>query len=195
MSVHRYIALDTEATGNDFSNSQVIQCGAIFLDENMKEISRKEWNINYKKDMFGWMEEAAEVHGIGKEDSMVHGVEPQQFLDEFEKEIIKVYGIYAGSTLHIIAVNAYFDYLMLKLLWDKFKDEEFPICRRTMDLNTLGLLILGFGGMNSMIEEFDIEVDESRRHSALYDAEMHLVVFNKLIEMGNKKGIQFNNQD
>ena len=188
--MHRFISLDTEATGVDFCSSQVIQCGAVFLDERLQPTGRKEWNINYVPEKFSWDEEAAAVHGVSKEQALTHGVAPEQFLKEFEQEIVKRYGIRGEIELHIIAANAHFDYLMLLALWDAYRsDYELPLSRRMMDISSLSLAILGDVGMTTMLEKLSIEIDDEKRHSALYDAELHLKVFHALLTVARQEGV------
>ena len=175
---HRYIALDTETTGIDFCSAQVIQCGVIFLDENIQETERVEWNVNYIPDMFSWNAESATIHKIPQEVAVAHGLSPEEFLTLFEKNIIRHYGL--ESEIHIIAANGYFDYVMLLHLWEKYRQEPFPLSFRIMDLNTLGLYLVGISSVSQLIEYFSIEVEESKRHSALYDAEIHLRLYEKM---------------
>ena len=188
--MHRYIALDTETTGIDFCSSQVIQCGAIFLDESTQPIHKKEWNINYIPEKFSWDTEAEEIHGIAKSTSQTHGVAPEVFLKEFEQEIVKHYGINADSELHIIAANAHFDYIMLDMLWNAYRtDTALPLSRRMMDISSLALLVLGDVGMTTILEKLGISTDDGKRHSALYDAELHLKIFHTLVSIARQEGI------
>ena len=101
--MHRFIALDIESTGVDFCSSQVIQCGVVFLDKDIQSVGTREWNINYVPGKFSWDDEAEEVHGISAEQAKTHGVDPEVFLKEFEREIVKRYGIAEDIELHIIA--------------------------------------------------------------------------------------------
>ena len=188
--MHRFIALDVESTGVDFCSSQVIQCGVVFLDKDLQSVHSREWNINYVPGKFSWDDEAAEVHGIGLEEAKKHGVEPDVFLKEFEQEIVKRYGIDEDIELHIIAANAHFDYLMLKLLWDTYRsDVELPLSRRMMDITGLALVALGTAGMSTILESLSIEEDDDQRHSALYDAELHLKVFHALLTVLRQEGV------
>ena len=188
--MHRFIALDVESTGVDFCSSQVIQCGAVFLDKDIQSIGTREWNINYIPEKFSWDDEAEAVHGISAEKAKEHGVSPEDFLKEFEQEIVKRYGIEEDIELHIIAANAHFDYLMLKLLWDTYRsDVDLPLSRRMMDITALALTALGTAGMSTTLETLGIEEDNDQRHSALYDAELHLKVFHALLTVLRQEGV------
>ena len=188
--MHRFIALDVESTGVDFCSSQVIQCGVVFLDKEMQSTGTREWNVNYVPEKFSWDNEAEEVHGISIEDAKTHGVDPEVFLKEFEQEIVKQYGIAEDIELHIIAANAHFDYLMLKALWDAYRsDIELPLSRRMMDITGLALTAIGTAGMSTILETLGIEEDDDKRHSALYDAELHLKVFHALLTVLRQEGV------
>lgn len=187
--MHKYIALDVESTGVDFCSSQVIEVGVVFLDDSLQPVDRREWRIKYKEDKFSWSDEAAKVHGISKEEALSSGLEPEIFLKEFEQEIIKRYGLNASHNLHIIAANAYFDYLMLCLLWNTYRKEELPLSRRLVDLTSLAFLILGNAGMTTILEELGISSVDAKRHSALYDAELHLKIFHSLATVAKQEGI------
>ena len=188
--MHSFISLDTETTGVDFCSSQVIQCGVIFLDSKLQPTGRREWNINYVPETFSWDTEAEEVHKISLEDAKSHGISIELFLKEFEQEIVKHYGIHADSELHLIAANAYFDYLMLDLLWNTYRsDSALPLSRRVMDLTPLSLLVLGDTGMTTTLEKLGIATDDEKRHSALYDAELHLKIFHALATVARQEGI------
>ncbi|MCY4576899.1 MAG: exonuclease domain-containing protein [Candidatus Kaiserbacteria bacterium] len=188
--MHRFIALDVESTGVDFCSSQVIQCGAIFLDEKMQAVGSREWDIKYISEKFSWDADAEEVHGISMEQAKTHGVAPEVFLKEFEQEIVKRYGISEDIELHIVAANAHFDYLMLQRLWDAYRsDTALPLSRRMMDITALALAALGVAGMSTTLEVLGIEEEENKRHSALYDAELHLQVFRALLGVLQQEGV------
>ena len=192
--MHKFIALDTETTGVDFCSSQVIQCGAVFLDDTLQAVRSKEWSIRYMPEQFSWDSEAEEVHGIPQATALEYGLSPESFITEFEREVITHYGTRDLHDVHIIAANAYFDYLMLDLLWKRYRPGyPLPLSRRVMDLSSLSLLILGTAGMTTVLEELEIVEDEGKRHSALYDAELHLTMFHKLIERAQRNGISLLN--
>ena len=177
------IALDTETSGVDFNASQVISCGAVFLDEMLNPIHKEEWLVNYKPDLFTWCEDAAEVHGINREVSLNHGLEPEVFLAQLEKSLIKHYSINSINRIHIIAANAYFDFLMLRNLWSKYRDDQIPFSFRTVDIVSIGLALTGEISTKYISKKLGIEVDKEKKHSALYDAEMHLEMYKKLLEI------------
>lgn len=176
----RFIALDVETTGVDFQRSQVIQCGVVFLTPDLQETGTTEWNINYDPDAFDWNVEAEEIHGIPKEQARIHGISIDAFLTVFEKELFKHYGIGIDRHLHIIAANAHFDFMMLKLLWEMYRKTPFLLSHRFADINSAGLVLFGEAGMSRLMDILNIENDKDKRHGALYDAQLHLAIFNTL---------------
>ena len=178
--MHRFIALDTETTGVDFNYSQVIQCGAVFLREDLEPAHRREWNVNYDREAFAWDKAAEEVHGISEAGAMVHGVDVETFLREFEHDIFRCYP--GQAEIHIIAINAYFDFLMLESLWRKNRNTPLPLSRRVVDLSSIGLFLFGEAGTGTMLSLLGIEYEKEKQHSALYDAELHLQLFRAFSE-------------
>ena len=153
---------------------------AIFLDEELNQLHKEEWLINYKPEEYSWCEEAEGVHKISKETALTHGVEPEVFLNDFEQKIIKTYGTEAVGNVKIIASNAYNDLLFLRKLWEKYKKEDFICSYRTVDISSIGTMLGdGYGSTRSLVNLFNIEPieDEEKRHTALYDAEIHLKIY------------------
>ena len=179
-----YVALDTETTGVDFCNSQVIQCGVVFLDENFSVIKEREWNVNYIPQEFDWDEKAEKIHKIDRASSQMHGVEADVFFRELQEEITSIYGNIAPENLKMIAANAYFDFIMMQQLWKKlYPTDRFFFSHRLVDINTLGVILTGVHSFGGLIRYFGIEEDENLRHSALHDAQLHHQVFLKLRSM------------
>ena len=181
MKAHQFVPLDTETTGVDFCSSQVIQCGIVLIDTQFNQIFEKEWNINYKPDKFSWDSESEKIHGISKEEALKHGLEPEEFLKDFEKELIKHVGL-PFPELHILGANSYFDFTMLKKLWDTYRSDEFIFSYRTVDISSLSLSLFNISGLKSVSEYLGIEIEESLAHSALYDAKLHLKVFKECMK-------------
>ena len=178
------IAADGEFSGLDYCSAQLISFGAIFLDENLNSLHKEEWLINYKPEEYSWCDEAEEVHKISKENALTHGVEPEVFLNDFEQKIIKTYGTEAVGNIKIIASNAYNDLIFLKKLWEKYKKEDFICSYRTVDISSIGTLISeNCDSTYSLVDFFNIELtDDKKRHTALYDAEVHLKIYKCLKE-------------
>ena len=153
------IALDTETTGVDFNTSQVISCGALFLDDRLNVIHKEEWLVNFKPDLFVWSDESAEIHGINKEIALNHGIEPEVFLKQLEKALIKHYSINSINHIHIIAANAYFDFLMLRNLWNNYRDDQIPFSFRTVDIVSIGFALMGEISTKYITKRLGIEVD------------------------------------
>ncbi|MDD9867815.1 MAG: exonuclease domain-containing protein [Candidatus Campbellbacteria bacterium] len=180
------VALDTETSGVDFDTSQVIQCGAIFCDKDLNELCECSWNVNFLADEFSWDEESEEIHKISREEAETHGVDPNKFIEEMEKNINNNYD--AQTELLILAANAYFDNLMLKSLWGRYaKDKRFPFSYRTIDLSSFGMGLFGETGFSKLRERLGIEGDEDMLHNAMYDARLHLSTYRAILEYINKR--------
>lgn len=178
---YNWIALDTETTGISFLNSQVIQVGAIFCDERLKKLHGQQWNINFDPDRYLWTEDAEAVHGITIEEASTHGVSALEFIDEFRTLLKTLYGTTSASQFATIGVQAYFDYVMIQNSIFEPNGDRFPVSFKMVgDLSCLGYHTNGITGLDRQLEHYGIKCDNSKRHSALYDAEMHLKLFRKL---------------
>ncbi len=179
----KFIVIDTETTGLDFDKSQVIQCAAIFLNDENESVFKKEWLINYEEDKFLWDEVSASIHKIDREVAKTHGISIEDFLKDLEHFVVKYYGfINFTSDLHIVGANSYFDYLMLLNIWKKTRGEEdFLFSHRNFDLGTIGYSVLGVYGLKKISEELGIKTDDEKTHNAMYDAELHYKVFKSLL--------------
>ena len=182
MREYLWMPIDTETTGVSFLKSQVIQLGVIFCDEKCHEISRHEWNINYEPADYEWTDGAEAVHGIPVEEALDHGVDREDFIDEFETALKNAYGNAAPSKIIGVGVQSYFDYLMTQnSIYEPF-DKKFPVSYKMLgDLSCIGHHSIGESALDAQLNHFGIECDNSMRHSALYDAEMHMKLFRKLI--------------
>ena len=184
MKKYYLIAADGEFSGLEHCSAQLISFAAIFLDEKLNSLHKEEWLINYKPEEYSWCEEAEGVHKISKENALTHGVEPEVFLTDFEQKIIKTYGTEAVGNVKIIASNAYNDVIFLKKLWEKYKKEDFICSFRTVDLASIGTMLgENYDSTYSLVDFFNIELtDDKKRHTALYDAEVHLKIYKCLKE-------------
>jgi DNA polymerase III epsilon subunit-like protein len=177
-----WVGYDTETTGVSFLNSQVIQVGAIFCDENLNEITRDQWNINFQPNKYEWTSGAEEVHGIPMEEALVHGLDAWDFITSFDNAIKECYGTsYQVKNVYIVGVQSYFDYVMTQNSIYEPNNAKFPMSYKMLgDLSCLGHHLTGVSALNNQLDEHGLEFDNSQRHSALYDAEMHISLFRKL---------------
>lgn len=176
-----YVGFDTETTGVDFNESQVIQVGAVFCNENLQTIEDFKWDINYEPDNFEWTQGAQDVHGITKEEAMVHGIDRSDFKIEFEEILKQMYGKnYNPANVRLVAAQCYFDYLMCKgSFWGFGRKAKLPVSHRLIDINCIGDFSVGITNLSGNIAFFDVENDDTKRHDALYDAHKHIEVYRK----------------
>jgi oligoribonuclease (3'-5' exoribonuclease) len=173
-----FIGIDCETTGTDFNSSQVIQIGAVFCDGDLNILHGQEWNISFVQDSFTWSSSAEAVHKIPMEVAVhEHKTSISAFRDEFSQLIKTYYGKNCLSKdIRIVAAQTYFDYVMiLNSLYDGL-EKDLPFSHRLIDVNSIGFL-WGRSSLRTNAEYFGITVDETKLHSALYDAELHIKVF------------------
>lgn len=184
------LGFDTETTGVDFFQSQVIQVGAVLCDVNLNEVAKKQWNINFDEENFTWTSEAEAVHGISKKTAMDHGVSTDTFIREFFEWISSWTKLKNRkdfeNKVYIVGANCQFDYNMCKhSLYDMCTDSDYSFIpfsyRMLYDVNALGNFVVGKNSLGSLMNHFGIKSDETKRHSALYDAEMHIKVFRSIL--------------
>ncbi|MDI9325351.1 MAG: exonuclease domain-containing protein [Alphaproteobacteria bacterium] len=176
-----FVAFDGEMSGLHLYDSQMISCGAIFLDADQNEIERCEWLINYDQTQFShWDEESALIHRIPLDQARTHGIQVEGFLNEFHKKIVKHYGWGQGQRVHFIGANAYFDFLIFENMWRKYRSDPCIISYRTVDLSSLGFLLVGSAGLSSLAKKLGVPLDEEKKHNAMYDTNLHFEVYKKL---------------
>ena len=160
------VGLDTETTGIDFIDSQVIQVGAVFCDEKCKPIESYEWNINFQEDSnFVWTEGAERVHKISLDTAKKHGIEPSEFILEFDETIKQIYGnSIHPKDLRIVGAQSYFDYIMMELsIYKKFGNgSKFPVSHRVLDINGIGSFAFGCDSFGKNMEHFGIDSDKDK---------------------------------
>jgi oligoribonuclease (3'-5' exoribonuclease) len=178
-----FIGIDTETTGLDFNKCQVIQIGAVFCDKDLNVLHEQEWNIRYSTD-YEWDEGAEKVHNIPIEVALAHETEFFEFRDEFKALIKEHYG--SGclkKDIRVVAANTYFDYMMLMNSVYHGKENKIPFSHRLIDVNSIGWL-WGQTSLHDNMKYHGVTVDESKLHSALYDAQKHMEVFSKQFSRG-----------
>lgn len=180
-----WVGFDTETTGISFINSQVIQVGAVFCDDELNELHRQEWNINYKDHdpRFVWTEGAEKVHGISKQNAMVHGLDDVEFILEFEETLKRIYGSnYKIKNTISVGAQAYFDFVMCMQSLYEPNRKNFPMSYRQLgDVSCLGHAATGIAALDQQLKNYGINPDNSKRHSALYDADCHMKCFKSIV--------------
>jgi DNA helicase-2/ATP-dependent DNA helicase PcrA len=158
-SIHnkRYVIFDTETTGLDTKNDDIIQIAAIAV-ENNKIVDKLNLFIRTEKSL----NNSTEIHKITEEFLAKNGIQREQALRMF-------FGFVRDSTL--IAHNLNYDWDILKSNVEKsnLKNINFD---RYLKFDSLKIAIKCFSSLNSyklekLLEEFNLEGNNS--HNALDD--------------------------
>jgi DNA polymerase III epsilon subunit-like protein len=180
-----WVGLDTETTGISFLTSQVIQVGAVFCDEDLNTLHQQEWNINFKSDdpRYVWTKGAQDVHGITQEQATVHGLDDLEFIIEFQETLKSIYGSnYKVKDTFSVGAQSYFDFVMLQNSLYEPNNKNFPLSYRQLgDITCLGNAATGITGLDKQLKNYGIVTDNSKRHSALYDADCHMQLFKSIV--------------
>lgn len=183
---------DTETTGVSFLNTDIIEISLILSEVPggshvpLKTIDMK---VNLPE-TYVWTKGAEEVHGISEETAKTHGVSQAEAIKTINTAMMMVYGN-KRSDVRLVGANAYFDYVQLQNMYERNGAGNLPFSYRMIDVNQMGLL-LGCGESLSKISKFlKLDVDESKKHGAEYDAKLHRTVFYKLLTLAEEKGISF----
>lgn len=183
-----YLGFDTETTGLDYRKHQVIQVGAVLCDEELNVIAEAEWNIVFNARRFQWDKGAENVHGITEVEAVTGGrrFSIDSFKIAFRDWLIKntkiLTIIESKRNIYLVGANCTYDYGMMKYSIYDGDEDQIPYSHRMLyDVNTLGNFVVGKSSLGTLMKHFNISADESKRHSALYDAQKHIEVFRSIL--------------
>lgn len=180
---------DTETTGVSFTLTDVIEVSFIMEDVNGRRLGDFETKINLPE-TFVWSHEAEKVHGINMSTAKTHGISQSDACEMMMHAFKKAYGT-EYNKVRLVGANSYFDYVMLQNMFEKNGRERLPFSHRVIDVNQMGFLLGKGTKLDDLIENYNIEVDESIRHTALHDAYLHMEVFHALKEDAQNRGLIF----
>lgn len=177
----RFIIIDIETTGQNKRIHDIIQLGAVKLDNECNitdkfTINIKPLNPNY------WSIKAEEIHKMSKEYILQNGIECNKAFEEFEKWVGN------PKEYYLSAWGVYFDINFLVEQYEKI-NRPYPFSYRTLDVASvvrfyLTVLTKKFPGEEKAAKLLDIELEENHLHNGLYDAEisakMLKEVFNRI---------------
>lgn len=182
-----FLGFDTETTGLDYRKHQVIQVGAVLCDEQLNIIAQHEWDIRFNDGLFLWDAGAEAVHGITQRSA-------QSMSRPNRLEFKRAFSVWlqqhtfladAGKMqrdIYLVGANCSFDYNMMKYSIYDGIEADVPFSHRMLyDVNTLGNFVVGKSSLGTLMKHFNISVNESKRHSALYDAQKHIEVFRSIL--------------
>ena len=179
------IILDLECTGESADTYDIIQIGAVKLDGRFDIIDRFECLVAPFGDV--WEEGAYKVHNIEFDFAKKNGKDLKEALMLFESW-------FGNPKEHTICTwGAFFDIDFLIEAYKKV-DKNYPFSRRTYDIASIVRFVISIRqnlgkkcGEFTCAKKLGIEVDASKLHNALYDAELSALNLNKVYNMIKEK--------
>ena len=181
----RFVVLDTETTGFDYTNDRILCIGALVLQNNIIKIEES-FEIYIEQDHYD--ESTAQIHGILK-DFIVKRPTELEALDQFLN--------YLGDSI-IIAHHANFDITMINRALERNGLPELK--NKSLDTGILYKKTLikshlferkDHYALDDLADKFDISKKD--RHTALGDAYITAIAFLKIVKkLREKKEINLN---
>lgn len=181
----RFVILDTETTGFDYTNDRILCIGALVLQNNIIKIEES-FEIYIEQDHYD--ESTAQIHGILK-DFIVKRPSELEALEQFLN--------YLGDSI-IIAHHANFDITMINRALERNGLPELK--NKSLDTGILYKKTLikshlferkDHYALDDLADKFDISKKD--RHTALGDAYITAIAFLKIVKkLREKKEINLN---
>ena len=181
----RFVVLDTETTGFDYTNDRILCIGALVLQNNIIKIEES-FEIYIEQDHYD--ESTAQIHGILK-DFIVKRPTELEALEQFLN--------YLGDSI-IIAHHANFDITMINRALERNGLPELK--NKSLDTGILYKKTLikshlferkDHYALDDLADKFDISKKD--RHTALGDAYITAIAFLKIVKkLREKKEINLN---
>ncbi|EJL60928.1 3'-5' exonuclease [Flavobacterium sp. CF136] len=181
----RFVVLDTETTGFDYTNDRILCIGALVLQNNIIKIEES-FEIYIEQDHYD--ESTAQIHGILK-DFIVKRPTELEALEQFLN--------YLGDSI-IIAHHANFDITMINRALERNGLPELK--NKSLDTGVLYKKTLikshlferkDHYALDDLADKFDISKKD--RHTALGDAYITAIAFLKIVKkLREKKEINLN---
>jgi DNA polymerase III epsilon subunit-like protein len=171
---HPIVILDLETTGVGIKNNNIIEIALIAVD---KHLAVKDYLVIPVKlnGRAHWNKEAEAVHGISEDSARKQGVILSEALDMIDEFMAKHYvkrAIPCGFNVH-------FDMKLLEVAYEK-KERKHPFNHTIHCLNTLGRNFFNTSSSRHLVPLLGIEVDENKKHRALYDCRLALETLLKM---------------
>jgi len=182
----RFVVLDTETTGFDYTNDRILCIGALVLQNNIISV-QDSFEVYVEQDHYD--KSTAQIHGILK-DFVVK--RPSEF------EALEKFLAYLGDSI-IVAHHAHFDITMINRALER---NGFPeLKNKAMDTGVLYKKTLikshlferkDHYTLDDLADKFDISKKD--RHTALGDAYITAIAFLKIVKKLREKKEVFLNQ-
>ena len=184
MGNNLFLFFDTETTGLNRYQDNLVQLAWVVTDQNGKILSENEWIIKPSGFTIPYM--AEEVHGISTSHAKLYGVDLEDALEKFSSD--------AADATFIIAHNISFDFAVLKTAFSKCKlDYSLASLQQidTMTISTNWCQLPKLNGISGFkrpkLEELHFRLfgkDFEGAHQALADTKATMKCFFALIDEG-----------
>lgn len=171
---------DTETTGVSFIRSNIIEIAFVLDDPYCNTLESFQMNVNLPYD-YVWEPEAEAIHGISEQEAKTHGVSQIDAIHRMNAFFVATY----GTRIHevkLVGANSFFDFVMLQNMYETHNAGRVPFSYRLIDINQAGLFVGAGNLLSDICEHYSINVDETQKHGAMYDAILHRTTFKHLIQ-------------
>ena len=181
----RLLFVDTETGGLKPKEHDLLTIGLVVYEEGK---SLFETEILIKKDSYNVCKEAMDVNKIDLEDLKKNGMTEKEAVLEINR-ICKEY--FLGEKPILVGHNISFDAGFLKELYfrtytkyyDTFSYRAIDTMAVLLYLYYAGKIEKYIGKLDDAIEYFNLELDTTKRHSALTDCKVTVDLFNKTTDL------------
>ena len=168
------IMIDLETTGVGIKNNNIIEIAVIALDKHLalKSTLTIPVRLNGRAK---WGKEAEEVHKISEEAARHQGYLLTEAIDQIDEFIAEHYDkppIPCGFNVH-------FDMKLIETAYEK-KKRKHPFSHMIHELNSIGRTFFDKNSSRHLVPHLGIEVDEKKKHRALYDCTQSLKTLHRL---------------
>ena len=185
MNEANLLVIDTESGGLDPNHQSILSLGATTLP--MKK--EQEFEVIVRESQISAEPEALKVNKMSLEWIKENGKSPREAVRLFEDFLLSCFPS-ENEKVVIAGHNTWFDVAFLKRLY-RLADSPFPrrLSHRLIDTSSIiqflrysGKISLKTGSSDEVFRYFDIEVQDSERHTALGDARATAKLIEKLSE-------------
>lgn len=187
-----YLIVDLEMSGPDAGYHEIIQIGAVLVNDNWSPLGTFLTNV-YPEDKEAFTASAEQVHGLSLEDleeaPMIYEV-----LEDFEKWIRKMLKRQSGDLKDIVLCgqSVIHDINFLKFAY-RNENMEWPFSNKLIDLHTIAFFTFKIMEANGLtipkglslkaISAFFAMEREGDTHNALEDAELTMKCLERFFKM------------
>lgn len=166
--------VDLETTGVGIKNNNIIEIALVALDSHLalKDTLTIPVKLNGRAT---WGTEAEAVHKITEDAARTQGVLLSEALDLMDGFIATRYDkppIPCGFNVH-------FDMKLIETAYEK-KKRRHPFSHMIHELNSIGRTFFDKNSSRHLVPHLGIEVDQDKKHRALYDCTLALKTLHKL---------------